>query len=49
MRLRPEDKLPRAPTFVLAKSGKDKLDGVRLVGAQPYAAFQSAIDRFLTN
>lgn len=35
------------PTFVLAKSAKDKLDGVRIVGAQPFAAFQSAIDSLL--
>jgi protein-disulfide isomerase len=35
------------PTFVLAKSAKDKLDGVRLVGAQPFATFQSAIDGLL--
>lgn len=35
------------PTFVLAKSAKDKLDGVRIVGAQPFAAFQSAIDGLL--
>jgi protein-disulfide isomerase len=35
------------PTFVLAKSAKDKLDGVRIVGAQPFAAFQSAIEGLL--
>lgn len=35
------------PTFVLAKSGKDRLDGVRIVGAQPFATFQSAIDALL--
>jgi len=35
------------PTFVLAKSAKDKLEGVRIVGAQPFAAFQSAIDGVL--
>ncbi len=35
------------PTFVLAKSAKDKLDGIRIVGAQPFAAFQSAIDALL--
>ena len=35
------------PTFVLAKSAKDKLDGVRLVGAQPFATFQAAIDGLL--
>ena len=35
------------PTFVLAKTAKDKLDGVRIVGAQPFAAFQSAIENLL--
>jgi len=35
------------PTFVLAKSAKDKLDGVRIVGAQPFATFQSAIEDLL--
>jgi protein-disulfide isomerase len=35
------------PTFVLAKSAKDKLNGVRLVGAQPFSAFQAAIDGLL--
>lgn len=37
------------PTFVLAKSTKDKLDGIRIIGAQPFSAFQSAIDRLLKN
>ena len=37
------------PTFVLAKSAKDKLDGIRIVGAQSFAAFQSAIDALLNN
>jgi protein-disulfide isomerase len=35
------------PTFVVAKSSKDKLDGLRLVGAQPFPAFQSVIDGLL--
>jgi protein-disulfide isomerase len=35
------------PTFVLAKSAKDKLDGVRIVGAHPFATFQTAIDALL--
>jgi protein-disulfide isomerase len=35
------------PTFVLAKSAKDKLDGVRIVGAQPFSAFQAAIEDLL--
>jgi protein-disulfide isomerase len=37
------------PTFVLAKSAKDKLDGVRIVGAQPFVAFQAAIEGLLKN
>lgn len=37
------------PTFVLAKSAKDKLDGVRIVGAQSFATFKSAIDSLLKN
>jgi protein-disulfide isomerase len=37
------------PTFVLAKSAKDKLDGVRIVGAQPFVAFQAAIDGLLNS
>jgi len=35
------------PTFVLAKTAKDKLDGVRIVGAQPFSAFQAAIEGLL--
>jgi protein-disulfide isomerase len=35
------------PTFVLAKSSKDKLDGIRIVGAQPFVAFQTAIEGIL--
>jgi protein-disulfide isomerase len=35
------------PTFVLAKSAKDKLNGVRIVGAQSFATFQAAIDGLL--
>lgn len=37
------------PTFVLAKTAKDKLEGVRIVGALSYAAFQSLIDQMLKN
>jgi protein-disulfide isomerase len=37
------------PTFVVAKSAKDKLDGVVILGAQPLATFQSAIDPLLKN
>jgi protein-disulfide isomerase len=35
------------PTFVLAKSTKGRLDGVRIVGAQPFVAFQAAIESLL--
>lgn len=35
------------PTFVVARSAEDKLDGVRIVGAQPYANFHSAIEAVL--
>lgn len=35
------------PTFVLAKTAKDKLDGVRMVGAQPFASFDAAIQQML--
>lgn len=37
------------PTFVLAKTAKDKLDGVRIVGALPFTSFQSAIEALLKN
>jgi hypothetical protein len=32
---------------VLAKSAKDKLNGVRIVGAQSFATFQAVIDGLL--
>jgi protein-disulfide isomerase len=35
------------PTFVLAKSARDKLDGIRIVGAQPFASFDAAIQKLL--
>ena len=35
------------PTFVVAKTAKDRLEGVRIVGARPLATFQSAIDGLL--
>lgn len=35
------------PTFVLAKSAKDNLDGLRIVGAQPFASFDAAIQQML--
>lgn len=37
------------PTFVLAKSTKDKLDGIRMAGAQSFATFQSTIESLLKN
>ena len=37
------------PTFVLAKSTKDKLEAIRITGAQSFATFQSAIDSLLKN
>ena len=37
------------PSFVLARSSKDELDGVKLVGALPYGQFKSAIDELLKN
>lgn len=35
------------PTFVLVRSAQGKLDDVRIVGAQPFASMQSAIDALL--
>jgi protein-disulfide isomerase len=35
------------PTFVLARSAKDTLDGVRMEGAQSYPEFQRKIDELL--
>ncbi len=35
------------PTFVVARTARDRLEGVRIVGARPLAAFQSAIDGLL--
>jgi protein-disulfide isomerase len=35
------------PTFVVGKSGGDKLSGTVVVGAQPLNAFKSAIDKLL--
>jgi protein-disulfide isomerase len=37
------------PTFVLARSTKDKLDGVRITGAQSFATLQSTIETLLKN
>jgi hypothetical protein len=35
------------PTFILARSTKGTLNGVRIMGAQLFAVFQSAIDELL--
>ena len=35
------------PTFVIGKSGGDKLSGTLVVGAQPLKTFQTAIDKLL--
>lgn len=35
------------PTFVLGKTSKDAVDGIRIVGAVPYAVFDSEIKKFL--
>lgn len=37
------------PAFVIAKTAPDQLDGVRIVGAVPYAVFDSAIKNLLGN
>ena len=36
------------PTFVVGRSAPDAIDGVRIVGAQPYAAFAARIQELLT-
>jgi protein-disulfide isomerase len=35
------------PSFVLGRTSRDKLDGIVLVGNQPYASFNSAIQQIL--
>jgi len=35
------------PTFILGRTSGDKLDGIVLVGSQPYASFDSAIQEML--
>lgn len=37
------------PTFVVARAARDKLDGVRILGAQALPVFQSAIEPLLKN
>jgi protein-disulfide isomerase len=41
--------LAHTPTFVVAKSETDKLDGAVIVGSQSFATFQTAIDKLLTH
>lgn len=40
-------KISGTPTFILGKTDKEAIDGVRIVGAQPYSAFETAILRLL--
>jgi predicted DsbA family dithiol-disulfide isomerase len=35
------------PSFVLGRSGPDKVDGIRLVGAMPYSVFDGKIKELL--
>jgi predicted DsbA family dithiol-disulfide isomerase len=35
------------PSFVLGRSGTDKVDGIRLVGAMPYSVFDGKIKELL--
>ena len=37
------------PAFILAKTDKETIDGVRIVGAQPYSTFEAAIRRLLSD
>jgi protein-disulfide isomerase len=37
------------PTFVLARTTRESLDGARIAGAQPFASFQTAIEELLKN
>jgi protein-disulfide isomerase len=39
--------ITHTPTFVIAVSAQNRLEGVVILGAQPYAAFQAAIDTLL--
>lgn len=36
------------PSFVIGRTGKDQIDGVRIVGAVPYSVFDSTIKNMLT-
>lgn len=35
------------PTFVVGRTSNDSLEGILVVGAQPYQSFESAIKQFL--
>ena len=35
------------PSFVLGRTGGDRVDGVRLVGAKPYAVFDAKLKELL--
>jgi predicted DsbA family dithiol-disulfide isomerase len=37
------------PSFVIGKTAKDEIAGVRIVGAVPYTVFDSAIKDLLTS
>jgi protein-disulfide isomerase len=37
------------PSFVIGKTGSDKIDGVRIVGVVPYEVFDKAITQYLGN
>ncbi len=36
------------PSFVIGKSAKDQIDGVRVVGAVPFSVYESAINDALS-
>jgi protein-disulfide isomerase len=37
------------PSFIIGKTAKDQIDGIRVVGAVPYSVFDSTIKGMLTN
>jgi protein-disulfide isomerase len=37
------------PSFIIGKTGSDKIDGVRIVGVVPYAVFDRTITQYLGN
>jgi len=36
------------PTFVLGRTAKGRVEGVKIVGSQPYSTFKAAIDELLS-